>query len=184
MEKISIRQAPTAKVGLEDMIKYFKEHSSKPIKECVMVEVGSFVGDSTKIFAKYFKKVICVDPWQNGYDKDDPSSEKWPMSQIESQFDDDVVKNYKNVKKMKMTSIEGAKNFKNTSVDFVYIDGNHLYEPVKDDCRAWLPKIKKTGFIGGHDYDHKRAQGVKPAVDEIVGIPDARFSETSWIKKI
>ena len=150
----------------------------------VMVEVGSFVGDSTEIFARNFKEVNCVDPWQNGYDDEhDPSSYKWPMKQIEAQFDECILKVFPNVKKHKMTSAEGAALFEDESLDFVYIDGNHLEEFVELDITSWLPKVKPDGWIGGHDYGHKWAPGVKPAVDRVVGEPEARFRETSWIIK-
>jgi len=39
------------------------------------------------------------------------------------------------------------------SLDFVYIDGNHDYEFVKEDIELWTPKIKKGGLVSGHDYD-------------------------------
>jgi hypothetical protein len=40
------------------------------------------------------------------------------------------------------------------------------YEDVKKDILAWYPKIKKGGFITGHDYT--TFDGVKKAVDELI----------------
>ena len=149
-----------------------------------MVEIGSFVGDSSEVFAKRCKTIHCIDPWENGYDDDhDPSSYKWPMSQIEKQFDE-LCKKYPNIIKHKMTGTKGADLFESESVDFIYIDGNHTYEAVKEDVLTWLPKLKKPGYIAGHDYQHKWAPGVKPAVLETVGEIDHHFRDTSWIKFI
>lgn len=54
------------------------------------------------------------------------------------------------------------------SLDFVFIDGNHTYQAVKEDLFAWAPKVHPTGgVLAGHDY--VRADGseeVKRAVDE------------------
>lgn len=52
-------------------------------------------------------------------------------------------------------------------VDFVFIDGNHAYEYVKNDILNYWPKVKTGGFLGGHDYidGHKE---VRRAVDEFV----------------
>ena len=38
-----------------------------------MVEIGSYAGESTEIFAfnKKFERVYAVDPWENGYDDED-----------------------------------------------------------------------------------------------------------------
>lgn len=54
-------------------------------------------------------------------------------------------------------------------LDFVFIDADHSYEGVKRDIEIWLPKIKKGGLLGGHDYNNPRIpEGieVKRAVDE------------------
>jgi hypothetical protein len=61
--------------------------------------------------------------------------------------------------------------FPNGYFDFVYIDADHTYEMVKRDIELWLPLIKKSGLIGGHDYgfpdEAVRWGGVQKAVDEI-----------------
>lgn len=150
-----------------------------------MVEVGSFVGDSTRIFVEAgFNSIICVDPFENGYDPDDDSSETWPMEQIYAQFKEDILDVYKNVSHLRMTSEEASKLFRDGDIDFVYVDGNHLKEFVRIDMGCWLPKVKRPGWIGGHDYQHKRAPGVKPAVLEFVGSIDHHFPDTSWIKRL
>lgn len=58
-----------------------------------------------------------------------------------------------------------------SDLDFVYIDGNHAYEFVKQDIENYWPKIKKGGVIGGHDYKNQicryaKKWGVEKAVDE------------------
>ena len=45
-----------------------------------------------------------------------------------------------------------VKLFANNSLDFVYIDGNHAYDFVKQDMEMWWPKLKKGGLFCGHDY--------------------------------
>ncbi len=67
-------------------------------------------------------------------------------------------------------SPSAARHFAERSLDFVFIDGNHLYEAVRDDIVAWWPKIRPGGVIAGHDYgvyrDADGAWGVRRAVDE------------------
>lgn len=63
----------------------------------------------------------------------------------------------------KETSVEAAKDFPNKLVDGVFLDADHSYEAVKSDIEAWLPKIKDSGFIAGHDIDFP---GVWKAVRE------------------
>jgi hypothetical protein len=68
---------------------------------------------------------------------------------------------------MKQKSLTAVKKFEDKTLDFVFIDGDHSYKGVKEDIIAWLPKVKGTGFISGHDYNHPRLPGVKQAVDEL-----------------
>lgn len=68
-------------------------------------------------------------------------------------------------------SVEAAQEVPDGSLDFVFIDANHTYEACKADVQAWLPKVKPTGFIAGHDYENPGypTWGVKRAVEEVLG---------------
>lgn len=70
--------------------------------------------------------------------------------------------------RLRMGSTSALSRVPDKSQDFVFIDGDHSYGGVKADL-AWASKVKPGGFIGGHDYNHKREgtrYGVKRAVDE------------------
>ena len=69
---------------------------------------------------------------------------------------------------IKLSSEESSKNYKDDSLDFVFIDGAHEYLSVKSDINLWYPKIRKGGVICGDDYcdDWK---SVVNAVDDIFG---------------
>jgi predicted O-methyltransferase YrrM len=60
-----------------------------------------------------------------------------------------------------MDSILAAKEYKDNSLDLVYIDASHDYESVKSEIEIWLPKVKKGGIISGDDFGWL---GVKEAV--------------------
>jgi len=55
--------------------------------------------------------------------------------------------------------------------DWIYIDGNHLYEYVRRDIELYYPKVKAGGYITGDDYGDEGwwFNGVQKAVDEYVG---------------
>lgn len=61
-------------------------------------------------------------------------------------------------------SDDAVARFDDESLDFVFIDGLHTYEQVLKDCQNYYPKIKKGGFIIGHDF--ARIQDVNKAVRE------------------
>lgn len=56
-------------------------------------------------------------------------------------------------------------DFPNDFFDFAYIDADHSYGGVKHDLNAIYPKMKKGGWLMGHDYA-QRTKGVIQAVNE------------------
>ena len=133
--------------GLQDFIKELPEIET-------MVEIGSAFGESAEIFAQSdkIKKIICIDPWNN---------------EREAHFDEVCARNPK-IEKRKGWGNDEVLNFKDKSIDLVYIDGHHSYASAKNDIQKWLPKCKKA--IGGHDYCFRFA-GIPLAVaEEITGV--------------
>jgi hypothetical protein len=51
------------------------------------------------------------------------------------------------------------------------------------DLKAWLPKIRLSGIIAGHDYGNSGFPGVRKAVDEIIGRPTYVDCHQNWYKK-
>lgn len=72
---------------------------------------------------------------------------------------------YNKARLLKMRTTEAANEFEDSSVDLVFIDADHSYEGVRDDIRAWLPKVRKGGIICGHDFS-EQFPGVIQAVQE------------------
>lgn len=58
--------------------------------------------------------------------------------------------------------------FQDEFFDFIYIDGNHNYDNVKQDMSLWYPKVKKGGILSGHDFDPRNVtrQDVAEAVKD------------------
>jgi len=75
-------------------------------------------------------------------------------------------------------SVNAARNTPDESFDFIYIDGDHDYDPVLTDIKSWYPKLKPGGWFCGHDYSHL-AQ-VKDAFDEyFTGLEITSFNDSS-----
>jgi hypothetical protein len=87
-----------------------------------------------------------------------------------------------NVSHIKKTSDDAIFDL-NEKIDFIYIDGMHTYDQIKKDITNYLPLLNSSGFISGHDY-HPVWEGIVKGVEELLGVPDNVFSDTSWIKKI
>jgi predicted O-methyltransferase YrrM len=166
--------------GLLDLIKELGDNSDK-----TMIEIGSFVGESTVLFAQSFKKVIAIDPFEADYDPQDPTSYLFEFDNVYQTYLDRITV-YSNIETLIMTSNEAVDILNQDHFDFVYIDGLHTYEGVKTDIQNYLPKVKKGGVIGGHDYTSQipHLVGVYEAVNEMFGQPDKVFGDNSWIKYV
>lgn len=50
-------------------------------------------------------------------------------------------------------SWEMSQGVADESLDFVFIDAGHGYKSVMKDLESWIPKLKKTGWLIGHDIN-------------------------------
>ena len=88
----------------------------------------------------------------------------------------------------KAYAAEISSSYKDESVFFCFIDGSHEYEHVKEDVKAWLPKVKSGGIIAGHDFygvSHpgygKGHTGVFKAIDEEFGHQNVQNVGDCWV---
>jgi hypothetical protein len=169
--------------ALTNIIDIIYNTINKPLK---MVEIGSYSGESTEIFLKTNKIQVLysVDPYEPITDKKYLIS-KSNMDLVEQKFItrlNTYIKENKLIK-IKLKSADYINMFSDI-VDFVYIDGDHSYESVKNDINLWKSKINENGFIGGHDYIYGWP-GVMKAVNECFTIKELkRFKDTSWLCKV
>ena len=150
-------------------------------KDMTMIEIGSYIGESTVLFAEHFKHVLSIDPFLNDYDENDDACKFADFEIVYKKFTENISKhhNITHIRKLSCDAIEHIKD----KVDFVYIDGLHTYDQVKKDIANYRKIIKENGVIGGHDYSEGWPDIIK-GVDESIGKPDMVFIDCSWIKKL
>ena len=106
-------------------------------------------------------KFDCVDTWEFVETSNEIGEHEFENLFNIFQKNIEPVKN--NIGIVKSLSWDGAKNYEDGSLDFVFIDAAHDYESVTKDLNSWFPKIKIGGIISGHDY--RPHMGVYPAVN-------------------
>ena len=94
---------------------------------------------------------------------------------------DKILVDYPNITKVKLPGNEAAKSYEDHSLDFVYIDADHTYSAVVEDINTWRGKIKRGGYIAGHD---SYMPEVLSAVKDCLGEPTEVFSDTSWVVQL
>ena len=166
--------------GLIDLINYLNKFGDT--SKMRMVEIGSYAGESTQIFAKHFKEVIAIDPYLNDYDLNDITCYHMDLNKVYDTFITNT-KTFDNIHLIRKTSDDAIDDLINESFDFIYIDGIHTYDQVNKDIDNYKPLIVKGGFIGGHDF-HPVWSGVVQSIKEKLGEPNKTFQDTSWVIKI
>ena len=74
----------------------------------------------------------------------------------------------KNIHLIKGNSNLLLKKIDMSQIDYVFLDGGHAYETVKNDLHYSKPALDNNGTILCDDYNLGQAPGVKQAIDEFV----------------
>ena len=74
----------------------------------------------------------------------------------------------KNIHLIKGNSNLLLKKMDMSQIDYVFLDGGHAYETVKNDLHYSKPVLYNNGTILCDDYNLSQAPGVKQAIDEFV----------------
>lgn len=150
-------------------------------KNSICAEIGVWKGEFSKKILEIVqpKALYLIDPWK--FESDKIYNSAWYGGKIGSQDAMDQVYNFvtkqfynevnnKQVFIHRNLSTNAGESFPDNYFDWVYIDGNHLYEFVKKDLELFYKKVKKGGFITGDDYGGEGwwKGGVKKAVDEFI----------------
>lgn len=126
-------------------------------KDCMFLEIGSWLGDSTIPLAKIAKanngKLFCIDWWKgNPATKLNNLAENYDVFSI---FWNRIIANnlQDTVIPLRGNSKVIHKILKKSSFDFLFIDGDHSYDGITQDINNYIPLLKTHGIICGHDCE-------------------------------
>ena len=141
----------------ENFVDIFKEK-----KYLVGAEVGVRRANySELLLSNYdFDKFYVIDPWSSA-----PAEGSSDYDEREGR---ERLSKFPKCEIIKLNSVDAAKTIEDSSIDFIYIDACHQYEYVKEDIKAWYPKLRTGGILAGHDYCNDAWPGVVKAVNEMV----------------
>jgi hypothetical protein len=141
-------------------------------------EVGVYKAAFTEKFCKEDLLIYAIDPWM-AYQGAGKTQKEQARQDFLFGHAGRVLAPYKNVKIIRKTSVEAAKDFKDGSLDFVYIDGDHRFPYVAEDIYNWYAKVKKGGIVSGHDY-YNVNPGANNVLINVKSVVDA-FIEAFYI---
>ena len=125
------------------------------------VEIGTHTGYSAEFWLKHSPKLhlTCIDPYVS-------YNARHSQKQQDGNYATAVerLKPY-NADIIRAASLEVVDSFEDRSLDFLFIDGNHEFDPVMQDLIRWAPKVRGGGIVALHDYCVFWRGGVMKAVD-------------------
>lgn len=141
------RPAVIPDAGRDDLARLFAELGYKS-----GVEVGVEVGLYSEVLCRENPQatIYGVDPWRAYRAYRTHVSQPKLDGFLETTKERMVA--YENYRIIRKFSLDAAKDFKDGSLDFVYIDGNHTLPYVINDMIEWSKKVRVGGIVSGHDY--------------------------------
>jgi hypothetical protein len=139
----------------------------------LITNLGAEVGVRHGIFSEYLLRknpalsMFLVDPYASYQDVHKEYTEEDQMV-IKEEAAIRLAPYDKRAQWLYYSSVMASQYIENSSLDFVFIDANHVYEEVKKDLAAWWPKIRANGLFCGHDFN---MDGVNRAVREFATEP-------------
>lgn len=142
-----------------------------------VLEIGSQTGASAVIMALAFRDngidadITCIDPFYPSGDNDGLETLKeWYGNVYSSGFKDGI--------QLMLTTSSQILPALDKKFDFVFVDGSHEYEFVKEDCLMSLQMLKIGGYFMVHDYIIY--ESVRKACDEVI----TEFSLPFYVNEI
>lgn len=167
--------------GFFDYDNIYRDWAETLPQNATVVELGVFRGRSLLYLAEYAtlvgKKLKLY-----GVDIFDPAFKSQPFGSSEelmATLEQDAARAcpWNRPKLIRGDTASVASQFKDGSVDALWIDADHSAEGVRKDIEAWKPKLAPGGIMAGHDYDWPSVQeGIR-----LSGLRVASVAPRSWV---
>lgn len=137
-----------------------------------IAEIGVFAGEFSREILEVCQpsELVLVDLWQGRSGSGDKDGKNFTKLDL-TNFDKLLARSLPgNVRVLKLSSLTYLQGLPKGDLDAIYIDACHTYDAVSQELAYARTRVKKGGWILGHDYECLDGQydfsGVKKAVDE------------------
>lgn len=164
----------------DTVINYLHAQLNRKIK---VVEIGAWLGKSSYYLVQHHSAkadIYIIDTWKGTPGELTTAHSLATVKDIFLDFMENMKVHEGKFTAIRSLSVEAAKLFENSSVDFIFIDADHSYQAVRSDIETWQPKLTDTGIIAGHDYT-SGWDGVRKAVNAKFGRENILVMGRSWI---
>ena len=144
---------------LDQFLAVIERHKPKRV-----LEVGSWHGGTLWHWLQFHGRVVAIDDEMR-------MAEEWKGWAKKAKADLHLLQGYSQQESI----VEAAREL--GPYDFIFIDADHRYEPVKADWENYSPMIAPGGIFAFHDTQHigDPTYGVERLWGEITAGPDVRW---------
>lgn len=149
----------TSAIGLVESIKALGDN-------IIGCELGTSYGFNLVYFLDNLpnlSKVYAIDPYVTYFDGPSGWISQETMDKVKSLFLENTLPYGERVVFFNQASNDAIDKIPDGSLDYIFIDGDHSYEAVKNDMSNYFSKVRSGGIFAGHDHSW---EGVTRAVEE------------------
>ena len=128
--------------------------------------IDLFENDTKKLNDEIAPQTKFSNPLKNIYYRYIAKSDPYSYESVQKL----LIKFKDNIKIIKGNSNYTLKQINVSEFDYVFLDGGHKYETVKNDLECLTNVIKNNGTILCDDYNLMYAPGIKKGIDEYINI--------------
>lgn len=147
---------------------YLHVYNQLPQKAHI-IEIGCWKGRSAAFMATLIKQgpkditFDCIDTWKHFH----ADVEKAGGSLV-GEFTSNIEQLglLSNINILQLDSLKAHKLYDDDTIDFIFLDTDHLYLQTLQEISHWVPKLKSGGLMGFDDYFNPDFPGVAKAVQE------------------
>ena len=99
-------------------------------------------------------RVFCVDTFE-GSGEEHNAYEVIQSGTLQAAFEENIARFptlAKYITAIRSRSVPAAERFDHSSVDLMYLDGDHSADAVSADLKAWIPRMRNGSRFCGHDF--------------------------------
>lgn len=126
-----------------------REAQDRPIR--TVIELGSWLGNSTRWFAEHAELVIAIDTWRGAGEHAGRPEDAIRLPYLFDQFLSNCSHLRDKIAPLRL-STEQAASLELPQADLIYVDADHEYSAVVRDIMLFFPLLAQKGIICGDDW--------------------------------
>jgi len=144
--------------------------------------LGCWRDGPARVLARHFGRVTVIDHWGLYLRAVTPVMER-DLAVLQSSYAAETA-SLATLSAPREHSDETLASIPDASLDALWLTAEPEYDSLLQLLPLWLPKLKPGGAVAGGFYEPELLPGPAQIVHLLLGIPDRRFPDLQWVKRL